>query len=53
MGSLTQVTGGLGVTVSRIVVDAGVSGHDVMGLTYYISIGFSLPPKDGEVFPND
>jgi len=48
-----DVTGGLGVTVSRIVVDAGVSGHDVMGLTYYISIGFSLPPKDGEVFPND
>ncbi len=48
-----DVTGGLGVTVSRIVVDAGVTGHDVMGLTYYISIGFSLPAKNGEGYPND
>jgi hypothetical protein len=46
-----DVTGGLGVTVSRIVVDAGVTGHDVMGLTYYISVGFSLPPKNPEGFP--
>jgi hypothetical protein len=48
-----DVTGGLGVTVSRIIVDAGVTGHDVMGLTYHISIGFSLAPETGEDYPDE
>jgi hypothetical protein len=43
-----DVTGGLGVTVSQIIVDAGVAGHEVMGLTYYISLGLTLPAKKAE-----
>jgi len=48
-----DVTGGLGVTVSRIVVDAGVTAHEVMGATYYISLGVSLSPKKEEGYPID
>lgn len=35
----TDVTGGLGITVSRLVVDAAVSAHEVLGLSYHVSLG--------------
>jgi hypothetical protein len=47
-----DVTGGLGLTVSRIIVDAGVAGHHVMGLTYYISLGLSFPSKQTGEYPD-
>jgi hypothetical protein len=40
------VTGGLGVRVSALTIDAGVSTHDVMGLTYYMSVSVTL--RDSE-----
>lgn len=38
-----EVSGGMGVEVSTVVFDVGVTGHDALGLTYYVSIGASLP----------
>jgi hypothetical protein len=44
-----DVTGGLGVRVSMLTLDAGVTAHDVMGLTYYVSIGLTLrDPEEGD-----
>ncbi|UCH82660.1 MAG: hypothetical protein JSW50_09250 [Candidatus Latescibacterota bacterium] len=44
----TDVTGGFGVVVSRVTIDAGVVTHDVLGTTYMVSVGVALPPRDGE-----
>ena len=47
-----DVTGGLGVTLKPITIDAGVTSHRVMGLTYYITIGFSVPQKQEDGYPD-
>lgn len=41
-----NATGGIGVKVSNVVVDAGVTAHEVLGLSYLVSVGLSLPPGD-------
>lgn len=38
-----DITGGLGVTVSNVTIDAGVASHEVLGLSYILSVGISLP----------
>jgi hypothetical protein len=43
-----DVTGGIGIEVSRIKVDVGVASHDVLGVSYIFSLGFALPSKDAE-----
>ncbi len=47
-----DITGGLGVTVSNVTIDAGVASHEVLGLSYILSVGISLPVsgegKEGE-----
>jgi hypothetical protein len=43
-----SVTGGIGVHVSRVLIDAGVVSHEMLGLTYLISVGISLPEPEGE-----
>lgn len=44
-----DVTGGLGVTLSNVTIDAGVASHDVLGLSYIVSVGISLAGAgDGE-----
>jgi len=43
-----SVTGGIGVNVSNVQIDAGVVSHDMLGLTYLISVGISLPKPKGE-----
>jgi hypothetical protein len=35
-----EVSGGIGLSVSRVYIDAGVSSHDTLGLTYLLSVGF-------------
>lgn len=43
------VSGGLGVYLSGVKIDAGVASHDVMGLSYVISAGYSFIPRtDGD-----
>jgi hypothetical protein len=37
-----DVTGGIGARVSRLNVDMGVSAHEVLGLSYHVSLGFRL-----------
>ncbi len=44
----SNVTGGIGIKVSNIVIDAGVVAHDMLGLTYLISVGISLPKSGDE-----
>jgi len=41
-----DVTGGVGVLWSNVTIDAGVTSHDMLGLSYLVSVGISLPPKD-------
>jgi len=41
-----DVTGGVGVLWSNVTIDAGVASHDMLGLSYLVSVGISLPPKD-------
>jgi len=41
-----DVTGGLGVLWSNVTIDAGVTSHDVLGLSYLMSVGISLPRED-------
>lgn len=48
-----DVTGGLGVTIAPITLDAGVTAHDVLGLTYYISLGVALPKKSTGGYPGE
>jgi hypothetical protein len=44
-----DVTGGIGVVWSNVTIDAGVMSHDVLGLSYLVSVGISLPKKsEGE-----
>jgi hypothetical protein len=41
-----DVTGGVGVLWSNVTIDAGVTSHEMLGLSYLVSVGISLPPKD-------
>ncbi|MDH3215697.1 MAG: hypothetical protein OEN01_05315 [Candidatus Krumholzibacteria bacterium] len=47
-----DVTGGVGLTVSGIALDVGVSGHETLGLTYHFSVGFAMPSKKADGLPN-
>jgi hypothetical protein len=42
-----DVTGGIGVYVSGVGIDVGVSSHSALGLSYFLSIGYNLPSKSG------
>ncbi len=42
----SDVTGGIGLYVSRVCVDIGVSSHEVLGTSYMVSVGYSLPGKE-------
>ncbi len=44
--SKSDVTGGIGVLVSNIRVDVGVSSHEVMGWSYVVSVGYSVPGRE-------
>ncbi|NIM18992.1 MAG: hypothetical protein GTO51_01245 [Candidatus Latescibacteria bacterium] len=46
-----DVTGGVGLLLSGLNVDIGVSSHDVLGTSYMISVGYSLPHKGAVVEP--
>lgn len=43
-----DVTGGVGVLWSNVTIDAGVTSHDALGLSYLVSVGISLPVKGDE-----
>lgn len=43
-----SVTGGIGLKISNVVIDAGVVSHDMLGLSYLFSVGISLPELDEE-----
>jgi hypothetical protein len=45
-----DVGGGLGVTWSRVTIDAGVTSHGALGLSYVVTAGVALPggESDGE-----
>ncbi|UCG53254.1 MAG: hypothetical protein JSW58_06790 [Candidatus Latescibacterota bacterium] len=43
-----DVTGGLSVVISRVIIDAGVSAHEELGLSYLVSVGVSLPSTSKE-----
>jgi hypothetical protein len=38
-----DITGGLGVSVSNLSIDASVTSHDALGLSAVVSVGISLP----------
>lgn len=42
------VSGGIGIERSGVRIDAGLSSHDVMGMSYVISAGYSFSPERGE-----
>lgn len=43
-----DVTGGIGVRVSRVGIDVGVTAHEVLGLSYHASLTFALPSSKTE-----
>lgn len=43
-----DVAGGVGLKVSGVSVDLGVTSHDVLGVSYLLSVGFTLPTAEGE-----
>jgi hypothetical protein len=45
------VTGGVGVVLSNVSIDAGVISHDALGMTAVVSVGIALPVEkdEGEV----
>ncbi len=46
-----DVAGGIGLKVSGLTVDLGMSSHDMLGVSYLVSVGFALPtatPEDEE-----
>lgn len=46
-----EVTGGVGVVISNVSIDAAVVSHDALGLSAVVSVGISLPGggEEGEV----
>ncbi|MEJ2720846.1 MAG: hypothetical protein P8181_06850 [bacterium] len=42
----SDVTGGIGVVISNLTIDAGVTAHEVLGTTYMVSVGVALPSGD-------
>ena len=46
-----EVTGGVGVLISNVSIDAAVVSHDALGLSAVMSVGISLPGggEEGEV----
>jgi hypothetical protein len=38
-----DITGGVGVSVSNVSIDASVTSHDALGLSAVVSVGISLP----------
>jgi len=40
-----DVTGGIGLNVSRVQIDIAVAAQDMIGSTYMVSIAYSFPPK--------
>lgn len=52
-GGLAQenVTGGIGVHVSTLDVDVGVTAHEVLGLSYHASLVFRLRSSQAGVMP--
>ncbi len=43
-----DVTGGIGLSISRIQVDIGVAAHDMIGTTYMVSLAYTIPSaKEG------
>lgn len=43
-----DVTGGIGLSISRIQVDIGVAAHDMIGATYMVSLAYTIPSaKEG------
>jgi hypothetical protein len=44
-----DITGGVGVSISNVSIDASVTSHDALGLSAVISVGISLPGgEEGE-----
>ena len=43
-----DVTGGVGLQVSGVSVDLGVTSHAVLGVSYLLSVGFALPQDTPE-----
>ena len=38
-----DITGGVGVSISNVSIDASVTSHDALGLSAVVSVGISLP----------
>jgi len=41
-----DITGGIGVSVSNVTIDASVTSHEALGLSAVVSVGISLPGGD-------
>lgn len=47
------VSGGLGIRLSDVRIDVGVSSHDVMGMSYVVSAGYTFSPRAGDEHEED
>lgn len=43
-----DVTGGIGINVSTVSLDAAMSAHDVLGYTYLLTVGFWFGGQEGD-----
>ncbi|MFH1755046.1 MAG: hypothetical protein ABIA59_05030 [Candidatus Latescibacterota bacterium] len=41
----SNVTGGIGLQISRVHVDVAVAAHDMVGTSYMVTVGYSAPGK--------
>ena len=46
-----ELMGGLGLGISRLAIDVGVTAHDALGLSYHASLIYRLPPPRLEGLP--
>ena len=46
-----DVAAGVGLVVSGVTVDIGATSHDVLGMSYLLSVGFRFPQKNGVMQP--
>jgi hypothetical protein len=47
------VSGGMGALISGVLVDVGVSSHEAIGLTYVLSVGYTLFSLTGDTDEQD
>jgi hypothetical protein len=46
-----DITGGIGVRVSHLDIDVGVTAHEVLGLSYHASLVFRMPSSQPGAIP--